>query len=69
MCRWKEVRKQQEWEQKQCAEMLKKPGEVAIGPIEQTEEEAYVLYMLKTISVRGENYRICACTVGSGRNL
>lgn len=49
-----EVRKQQEWEQKQCAEMLKKPGEVAIGPIEQTEEEAYVLYMLKTISVRGK---------------
>ena len=30
-----EVRKQQELEQKQCAEMLKKPGEVAIGPIEQ----------------------------------
>ena len=44
-----EIKNQREWEQKQCAEMLKNPGEVVVGPIEQTEGRTYVLYMMKTI--------------------
>ena len=49
-----EIKNQREWEQKQCAEMLKNPGEVVVGPIEQTEGRTYVLYMMKTISVKGK---------------
>lgn len=49
-----EVETKEAWEQKQCREMLQTPGEVSVGPIEQTEEKKYVLYMMKTISVKGK---------------
>lgn len=49
-----EIRKQTQWEQKQCAEILKNPGEVVVGPIEPAEKQGYVLYMMKTISVKGK---------------
>ena len=48
------MKNMERWQKNILNSAIENPGEVLIGPVKQTEEGFYVLYMTKAVSVQGK---------------